>query len=122
MSAIEITGPINAPVIAVLGGISSSRHVTATAANPRPGWWNSFVGAGKPIDTLQFKVVSMDYLGGDGDDALSRHHQARALLDALDDAGIGQLHAVVGASYGGMVALSLAELYPSRVERLIGGD
>lgn len=119
MTAIEITGPINAPAVVILGGISSSRHVTATAANPSPGWWNGFVGAGRPIDTLQFKVVSMDYLGGDGDEALSTHHQARALLDALDDAGIGQLHAVIGASYGGMVALSLAELHPSRVERLI---
>jgi homoserine O-acetyltransferase len=61
----------------------------------------------------------MDYISGDRDDALSTHHQARALLDALDDNGIGRLHAVVGASYGGMVALSLAELYPSIIERLI---
>lgn len=119
MTAIEITGPINAPPVVVLGGISSSRHVTASASNPQRGWWNEFVGPAKPIDTLQFRVISMDYLGGKGDEALSTHHQASALLDALNEEGVGPLHAVVGASYGGMVALSLAELCPSRVQRLI---
>jgi len=119
MSAIEITGPSDAPVVVVLGGISSSRHVTATASNPTPGWWNEFVGAAKPVDTLQYRVASIDYLSGSGDNALSTHHQARALLDALDDVNIGNLHAVIGASYGGMVALALAELHPSRIERLI---
>ena len=119
MTDIEITGNPDAPAIVVLGGISSSRHVTATTANPNPGWWNDFVGAEKAIDTLKWRVIGMDYISGDGDDALSTHHQARALLDVLDANGIGRLHAVVGASYGGMVALSLAELYPSRIERLI---
>jgi len=111
MTDISIIGPSDAPVVAVLGGISSSRHVTE--------WWSGFVGPWKPIDTNEWRVVSMDYIGADNDDALSTHHQARALLDALDDNGIGRLHAVVGASYGGMVALSLAELYPSLIERLI---
>jgi homoserine O-acetyltransferase len=119
MSIIEITGRIDAPAVVVLGGISSSKHVTATAANNSRGWWNDFVGPSKPIDTLHFRVIGMDYLEGNRDEPLSTHHQASALLDALDAAGVGNLHAVVGASYGGMVALSLAELYPSRVERLI---
>jgi homoserine O-acetyltransferase len=118
MTGIEISGNPDGPPVVVLGGISSSRHVTATAENPVPGWWNGAVGPGKAIDTLRWRVISMDYLG-DGDEALSTHHQAKALLDALDAEGIGRLHAVVGASYGGMVALSLAELYPSRMERLI---
>ena len=118
MTGIEISGNPDGPPVVVLGGISSSRHVTATAENPVPGWWNGAVGPGKAIDTLRWRVISMDYLG-DGDEALSTHPQAKALLDALDAEGIGRLHAVVGASYGGMVALSLAELYPSRMERLI---
>lgn len=118
MTGIEISGNPDGPPVVVLGGISSSRHVTATAENPAPGWWSGFVGPRKTIDTLRWRVISIDYIG-DGDDALSTHHQAKALLDALDSEGIGRLHAVVGASYGGMVALSLAELYPSRIERLI---
>jgi homoserine O-acetyltransferase len=113
MTAIEITGRADAPVVVVLGGISSSRHVTATASNPTPGWWDEFVGPGRTVDTLEFRVASIDY------EALSTHQQASALIDALREAGIRGLHAVVGASYGGMVALALAELYPSLTERLI---
>ena len=115
---LEITGAPGAPVVAVLGGISSSRHVTATAANPSRGWWNDFVGPGRPIDTLHFRVVGMDYIDGSAG-LLSTRDQASALIDALHDAGIRQVHAAVGASYGGMVALALGELDPSRVERLI---
>ena len=33
--------------------------------------------------------------------------------------GIERVHAFVGASYGGMVALAFAERYPQRVERLV---
>jgi homoserine O-acetyltransferase len=113
MTTLEITGAVDAPVVVVLGGISSSRHVTATAANPSPGWWNEFVGPGRAIDTLEFRIASIDY------DALSTHEQASALIDALRGENITRLHAVVGASYGGMVALALAELYPSLTERLI---
>jgi homoserine O-acetyltransferase/O-succinyltransferase len=117
---LEISGSHDAPVVVVLGGISSSRHVAATANNPAPGWWNDFVGPGRPIDTLRFRSVSIDYIDApDGAAPISTHDQASALAEALDDAGIGQLHAVVGASYGGMVALALAQLDPSRVERLI---
>ena len=120
LAQLEITGATDAPVVVVLGGISSSRHVTATASNPAPGWWSGFVGPGRPVDTLRFRSVSMDYIDSPlGDWPLSTRDQASALLDALDEADIGQLHAVIGASYGGMVALALAELDSSRVERLI---
>ncbi len=39
-----------------------------------------------------------------------------ALLDHL---GMQKLGAIVGASYGGMVALAFGERYPDRVERLV---
>lgn len=119
-AAIEITGAPDAPVVLVLGGISSSRHVTATAANQAIGWWNDFVGAGRTVDTLRFRVVGVDYVDNSLDGGeLSTHDQAAALLEALDDAGITRLHAVIGASYGGMVALALAELDSTRLERLV---
>src|SRR5437773_9681989 len=35
----EIVGPRGAPVVAVLGGISASRHVTSSVSDPSPGWW-----------------------------------------------------------------------------------
>jgi homoserine O-acetyltransferase len=37
----------------------------------------------------------------------------------MDAAGIERLHAFVGASYGGMVALAFAVAFPTRVERLV---
>jgi homoserine O-acetyltransferase len=107
-------------VIAILGGISSSKHVTATAANPKPGWWNDFVGTRKPIDTLEYRVIGFDYIdSSSGGDVLSTQDQAAAVSAALNAEGISKVHAVVGASYGGMVSLALAETEPSLVERLI---
>ncbi|MGH8244539.1 MAG: alpha/beta fold hydrolase, partial [Steroidobacteraceae bacterium] len=46
---------------------------------------------------------------------LDARDQAAALLAVCDRLGIARLHAVAGASYGGMVGLALAESAPSRV-------
>lgn len=115
---IELTGPVDGPVVLALGGISSSRHVTSTRDNPVRGWWSDVVGDRLAIDTQRFRVAGADYIASDYSD-VSTYDQARAIAEALDDAGIQQLHAVVGASYGGMVALALASLDADRVERLI---
>ncbi|MEX2153308.1 MAG: homoserine O-succinyltransferase [Gemmatimonadaceae bacterium] len=121
----EVIGPEHAPAIVVLGGISAHRHVCASAADPRPGWWESVAGAGRPLDTTRYRLVGLDFLdGGRGPDgrperSVTTHDQADAIAASLDDAGVARVHAVVGASYGGMVALAFAERYPERLERLI---
>lgn len=116
----EIVGPAGAPVVVVLGGISSSRHVTATPENPERGWWESFVGNGRTIDTTRFRVLSVDYEAfGKNGEPLTTHDQAHALVSALDASGISRVRAVVGASYGGMVALAFGALAPERVRRLV---
>src|SRR5204862_1053997 len=103
----EIVGAPGAPVIAVLGGISASRHVTSSASDPRSGWWEEVVGEGCAIDTTSFRVLSIDYLAqANGGVPVTTEDQAYALATALDELGIDCLHAVVGASYGGMVALA----------------
>jgi homoserine O-acetyltransferase len=71
----------------------------------------------------------MDYLGGSGASTgpaadgsfpcISSYDQAAAIVRVLDQLQIPKLAAIVGASYGGMVALAFGERYPSRVERLI---
>ena len=117
---IEIVGPPGAPVIVVLGGISSSRHVTESPENPEPGWWSIFVGAGKTIDTRRFRVASIDYHASPGNEfSLSCSDQAIALCRSLDAEGIPRVKAVVGASFGGTVALALGALEPERAEQLI---
>ncbi|MFL5488891.1 MAG: homoserine O-succinyltransferase [Gemmatimonadaceae bacterium] len=115
----EIVGPADAPVVAVLGGISSSRHVTSSLTDPTPGWWETVVGPGRAIDTLRFRVISVDYLATSEADCVTTTDQAAALASALDDCGVSRLHAVVGASYGGMVALAFGVSFPTRANRLI---
>jgi homoserine O-acetyltransferase len=115
----EIVGPRGAPVVAVLGGISASRHVTSSVSDSSPGWWEDVVGRGRAIDTNRFRVLCIDYVTAGIGTEITTNDQADALARALDLAGIRCLHAVVGASYGGMVALAFAVRYPERAKRLV---
>lgn len=116
----EVVGPRAAPVVAVLGGISATKHVTASTSDPSPGWWGDVVGAGRAIDTRQFRVLCIDYATtGSSAGAVTTSDQAEALSFALDQVGVRRAHAVVGASYGGMVALAFAVRFAARVKRLI---
>jgi homoserine O-acetyltransferase len=116
----EIVGPRGAPVIAVLGGISASKHVTSSVSDPSRGWWEDVVGPGRPIDTRQFQIIGIDYVTRGGTSApVTTVDQAEALAAALDESGIQNLHAVIGASYGGMVALAFGARFPARARRLI---
>jgi homoserine O-acetyltransferase len=116
----EIVGPRGAPVIAVLGGISASKHVTSSASDPSSGWWEDVVGPGRAIDTRQFRVLGIDYVAnGKSAAPVTTADQADALATALDRVGVQSLHAVVGASYGGMVALAFGVAFPARTGRLI---
>jgi len=111
----EIVGPRGAPVIAVLGGISASKHVTAS-----PRWWEDVVGPGRAIDTRQFRVLGIDYVtSGKSTAPVTTADQAEALAVALDRVGVRSLHALVGASYGGMVALAFGVAFPARAGRLV---
>jgi homoserine O-acetyltransferase len=125
----RLAGAAGAPVVAALGGISAHRRVYDTAS-PRLGWWSSLVGPGLPLDTRRFRVLGIDWLGGSGESSSSglgcnpltsidSRDQARALLAVCDHLGIERLHAFAGASYGGMVALALAELEPTRVRHVL---
>ena len=120
--AYEAQGPAGAPATVVLGGISAGRHLAPTASDPSPGWWPGVVGGGAPLDPARDSLVGVDYLGGDSEDGLLRpvtsHDQARAIAAVLDELGIAAV-SVAGASYGGMVALAFAELFPARVARLV---
>lgn len=113
----ELSGPPAAPVVVVLGGISATRHVTATATDPSEGWWQEQVGPGAAIDTRQVRVLGVDW-HTDCDGPVTTVDQAHAVAATLDTLGIDRIAAFVGASYGGMVALAFAAEFPDRVERL----
>jgi homoserine O-acetyltransferase/O-succinyltransferase len=118
--AYSLHGDVAHPAIVVLGGISAGRNIS-------PGWWQDFVGEGKPIDTDRFCVIGIDFLGGCGAStratesfpAISTFDQANAVCGVLDRLGIARLSCFIGSSYGGMVALAFAQQHPARVERLV---
>jgi len=122
--AFRLAGPEEAPVIAVLGGISAHRIVCGAE-----GWWPELVGPGHGVDTRNFRVLGIDYLGGRGGSSapvpggrfppLSSYDQAEALRHIAAHLGLESLHAIVGASYGGMVALCFAERHPAMVGRIV---
>ncbi len=112
--AYEMVGPAGAPVVAVLGGISGHRHVGSHAYNPTPGWWENQSGEGRPLDPRRLRTLSIDWVHAPGE-AVTPADQAAALVAVLDALGVHRLDAVVGASYGGMVALALAARHPGRL-------
>jgi homoserine O-acetyltransferase len=125
----RLAGPRGAPVVAALGGISAGREA-CDPHDPARGWWRELAGPGRPLDTSRYGVLAIDWLGGAGastapgpgrDDfpAIDARDQARALLAVCDRLGITRLHAAAGASYGGLVALALAEAAPARVGSLL---
>ncbi len=102
------------------------------------GWWDDFVGPGKAIDTDRFFVVCANYLGGcygsTGPSSIDPetdkpyggtfpHIRFNDIVDSqiplLDHLGIEKLHAVVGASLGGVLTLNFATGYRGRVTRVI---
>ncbi|HEX7192043.1 MAG TPA: alpha/beta hydrolase [Thermoanaerobaculia bacterium] len=80
------------------------------------GSWEPFM----PMLTARYRVIRCDFRGqllspGPYPDSLDAH--AADVVELLDFLGIATSH-VLGASFGGEVAMALAALAPERVERL----
>jgi homoserine O-acetyltransferase len=124
--AFRLAGNPSGPVVAVLGGISAHRVVSGSRDE---GWWPEMVGPGLGVDTRHYCVLGMDYIGGRGDSStpsaggtfppISSYDQATALSHVVRHLKLRVLHAIVGASYGGMVALCFAERHASLVNRIV---
>jgi len=102
------------------------------------GWWDPFIGSGRALDTDQFFVICANYLGGcygstgpssphpeDGKPYGSRFPKisigdmVRAQIRLIDHLEIEQLHAIIGSSVGGLLALELASRYPDRIKTVV---
>ncbi|MCG7372282.1 homoserine O-acetyltransferase [Pseudomonas luteola] len=136
---IETYGELNenlSNAVLICHALSGHHHAAGyhSMEDRKPGWWDSCIGPGKPIDTRRFFVVALNNLGGcngstgpgSANPATGKPYgadfpvitvedwvnsQAR-LADAL---GIQQWAAVVGGSMGGMQALQWTISYPDRV-------
>ncbi|WP_087499744.1 homoserine O-acetyltransferase [Pseudomonas sp. SID14000] len=139
----ETYGTLNASAsnaVLICHALSGHHHAAGyhAATDRKPGWWDSCIGPGKPIDTNRFFVVSLNNLGGcngsTGPSSINPatgkpygadfpvltvedwvHSQVR-LAERL---GIQQWAAVVGGSLGGMQALQWTISYPERVRHCI---
>lgn len=125
----RLTGQASQPVILILGGISAGRAVFPIATDTS-GWWKNIVGPKHALDTRQFRILGIDFIGGGGASSgpkageqhfpsISAYDQSAAIVALLKGLGINKLFAIVGASYGGMVALAFAERYPTLVDRIV---
>lgn len=109
---VRLHGRKGAPLVIAAGGISADRQVRH--------WWGDVAREGGAIDLNRYCTLGFDFAPLEDRRApLTPHVQAELLLKALDGLGIARAHAFVGASYGAMVGLALAELAPERLGRLV---
>jgi homoserine O-acetyltransferase len=130
--------PDKSNAILIFHALSGDQHVaSAHPITGKPGWWNRMVGPGRPIDTSRFFVLCVNVIGGcmgstgpasDGPDGkpwamrfpvITVRDMVRSQVALLGVMGIERLHAVVGGSMGGMLALSFAANFPGRTERVL---
>lgn len=126
--------------VLICHALSGHHHAAGfhNADDRKPGWWDSCIGPGKPIDTNRFFVVSVNNLGGchgsTGPASINPRTgkpygpdfpvitvrdwvQSQALL--ADKLGIECWAAVVGGSLGGMQALQWSLDYPDRIRHSV---
>ena len=109
-----------------------------------PGYWDPIIGAGKPIDTDKYFVISADALTnlntkdpnvtttgpasvnpdtgkpyGMSFPVVSYRDSVRVHKALVDSLGVKKLHAVAGPSGGSIQAMEWAAVYPDLVERVI---
>ncbi|KAH7065805.1 Alpha/Beta hydrolase protein [Paraphoma chrysanthemicola] len=119
-------------------GLSASSHAHSTETNTKPGWWEKFIGPGKPLDTNKYFVICTNVIGGcygstgpssidpaNGEryatrfPILTMEDMVRAQFRLLDNLGIQKLYASVGSSMGGMQSLAAGTLFSDRVGRIV---
>ena len=139
----ETYGRLNAAgdnAVLICHALSGDAHAAGyhDEEQKKPGWWDSCIGPGKPLDTGRFFVVCANNLGGcagstgplavkPGTDKrygpdfpiVTVPDWVRSQARLADALGIHQWAAVMGGSLGGMQVLQWAIDFPERVRHAI---
>jgi homoserine O-acetyltransferase len=139
----DIYGKINSQKsnVILLFHILTSSHIAYSndkKGSLEAGWWSDFIGKGKSIDTSKYAVICINYLGGcHGSSGPIKNNDVRietsgknfpsitiqdivkTQIMLLDLLGIYKLHAVIGCSIGGIMALEIANTIPNRINKVI---
>ncbi len=130
----ETYGRLNPPAdnaVLICHALSGDSHVARHDEEDDPGWWETIVGPGKPVDTDQYFVICANVLGGcrgttgpnSPDPATGRPYgqnfpsvticdMVNLQKKLVDFLGIRTLVAVIGGSMGGQMVLCWAAKYP----------
>jgi homoserine O-acetyltransferase len=130
--------PDRSNAILIFHALSGDSHLAGLHEDGRTGWWDLMVGPGLAFDTDRFFIICANVLGGckgaTGPGSINAatgqpyamdfpvitiNDMVRAQRPLLRLLGIDKLHAVKGASMGGMLALAFAQLYPEMTDRVI---
>ncbi|WP_342162696.1 homoserine O-acetyltransferase MetX [Methylobacterium sp. SD21] len=136
--AYQTAGTLNADrsnAVLICHALTGDQHFAHThPLTGKPGWWETLVGPGKPVDTDRYFVICSNVIGScmgttgpaSIDPATGRPYgldfplmtirdMVRAQAMLLDHLGINSLFLCIGGSMGGMQVLQWAALYPERV-------
>ena len=138
----ETYGELNADksnAILICHALSGHHHAAGFyQGDKKPGWWDHYIGPGKPIDSRQFYIVSINNLGGchgsTGPTSINPdtgkawqsdfpHMRCRDWVNSQRELmkllGITQWAAIIGGSLGGMQAMRWALEYPDELRHCI---
>lgn len=126
-------------IILIHTGLSASSHAKSQPDNPKPGWWENFIGPDKYLDTNKFFIICTNILGScygttgpsskdpaNGDfygtkfPIITVNDMVRSQRQLIKDVfGVTKIYASVGASMGGMQSLAYAWEFPDEVDKVI---
>ena len=126
--------------VLVCHALSGNQHVAGRhkKTDKHPGWWDSLVGPGKPLNTNKFFVIGINNLGGNEGSTgpksinpktkkvwgssfpiITVEDWVKTQKTLINYLGIQRLSSVMGGSLGGMQALEWNLQFPNEVKNTI---
>ena len=126
--------------VLVCHALTGNQHVAGRhkKTDKYPGWWDSLVGPGKPLNTNKFFVIGINNLGGNEGSTgpksinpktkkvwgssfpiITVEDWVKTQKTLINYLGIQRLSSVIGGSLGGMQALEWNLQFPNEVKNTI---